>query len=215
MKMERELEEKPKWLGLQWVRGLAALLVVVSHIPYWQNHGTFTNELSRHFVPRLGALSVAVFFCLSGIVILLTHGREIGAPAPLRWRLLLGFWIKRVFRIHPAYWCFASINYLLFRLGYIMPDIYVGTLHFTWDFVKAARGEKSDLFVFRSGQPGMVPDRSNAAVSGHPDGTEPDGSRRSPMVSKTRPGIGGYQLHPLSGTFSGSDATLSTDRASG
>ena len=135
--MEKISKEKPKWLGLQWVRGLAALLVVASHLSYWQNHGVYTDELGSQLLPRLGGLAVAVFFCLSGIVILLAHGREIGAAVSLRGRLLLGFWIKRAFRIYPAYWCFASANYLLFRLGYTTPDTYVGTLHSPLDFVKA------------------------------------------------------------------------------
>ncbi|MGX9941772.1 acyltransferase family protein [Bradyrhizobium denitrificans] len=86
------------WLEL--ARGLAALLVVISH-------GSLAGVPSQYFpfIVSLGTSAVAFFFVLSGFIILHIHGRDLGRPdmaANYAWR--------RVVRIFPTYWLVFTID---------------------------------------------------------------------------------------------------------
>src|SRR5260363_323335 len=89
---------KMGWLEL--ARGLAALLVVISH-------GSLAGVPSQYFpfIVSLGTSAVAFFFVLSGFIILHIHGRDLGRPdmaANYAWR--------RVVRIFPTYWLVFTID---------------------------------------------------------------------------------------------------------
>jgi len=71
---------------------------------------------------HLGVFSVYVFFCLSGVVMMIAHGREIGAPREERPALFRRFWIKRGFRLYPVYLCFLTLSFLLARAGFVGID---------------------------------------------------------------------------------------------
>ncbi len=95
---------------LQSLRGLASLVVVVSHCltyfaaPRWFDHAQELNN-------AVGA--VVIFYVLSGFVL----ARSIGSK-PLTGRAFKLFYAKRLFRIYPALWV-SSILMLL----------YLATLH--------------------------------------------------------------------------------------
>ena len=89
---------KMGWLEL--ARGLAALLVVISH-------GSLAGVPSQYFpfIVSLGTSAVAFFFVLSGSIILHINGRDLGRPdmaANYAWR--------RVVRIFPTYWLVFTID---------------------------------------------------------------------------------------------------------
>jgi peptidoglycan/LPS O-acetylase OafA/YrhL len=113
---------KDKLLGLQHIRGIASLVVANSHMGYWADHATWTPAADDRLSLRLGHVAVFAFFCLSGVVIMLAHHRELGAPRELRPRLLAAFWIKRIFRIYPTFWLWAGINYSFYLWGFATPD---------------------------------------------------------------------------------------------
>lgn len=99
---------------LTWLRGLAALVVVVSHssraleVRYQR-----TDELPGFGalnILDLGSLGVAIFFVLSGCTLTLSNSR-----LPIRSaHALTGFYAKRFFRIWPAY-IVALAAYIAFR----------------------------------------------------------------------------------------------------
>jgi exopolysaccharide production protein ExoZ len=120
---------KEKWLSLQVIRGLAALMVVVSHLSHWK---CFTPgqvfEGAQGVAVCLGVFSVYVFFCLSGIVMMIAHGKEMGAPSKDRPALFRRFWIKRVLRLYPVYLLFLAVSFLLARAGFVGIDASIGRL---------------------------------------------------------------------------------------
>ncbi|MCL1479000.1 MAG: acyltransferase family protein [Marinobacter sp.] len=95
---------------LTWMRGLAAFWVICSHVNRAAEVGYTPQDTASNSVILsifdLGTLGVALFFTLSGVTLFLSN-QKISTESPLR------FYIKRFFRIWPAYFC--SIN-----------DIYTG-----------------------------------------------------------------------------------------
>lgn len=80
------------WPGLEGLRGIAALVVVLSHT-------------SKHFPPGLdwngaGKIGVWLFFTLSAFI--LTH-QMLATGAPLRPANLLRYHLRRFFRIYPMF----------------------------------------------------------------------------------------------------------------
>ncbi len=136
--MKETDSEKHKWLSLQFIRGIAAIVVVVSHLIYWNNHAVTTALLANTFQARSGEVAVAIFFCLSGIVITSAHYRELGSSTQKRSTLFSTFWIKRIFRIYPVYWFFGTLNFILYHRGFVTPDFYVPGLTSIASIIKAA-----------------------------------------------------------------------------
>ncbi|SAC66349.1 acyltransferase 3 [Enterobacter cloacae] len=102
---------------LTWLRGIAALLVIVSHCvrttesPYSSIDSPSDIILFNSL--DLGSFAVTLFFCLSGATLYLNHknDRTLSDTA--------SFIVKRIFRIYPAF-IFAIFAYVL--LG----NIYIG-----------------------------------------------------------------------------------------
>ncbi len=83
-------------------RGAAALLVVLFHATSIDK-----SYLQHEFLADLfmfGYSGVDFFFVLSGFVIVLAHGREVGVPDRLR-----PYVVRRFLRIYPLYWIVAAI----------------------------------------------------------------------------------------------------------
>lgn len=84
--------------GLQYLRGIAAMMVVFHH--------------ARHFVGSglgidFGARGVEIFFAISGLVMMqATRGSALahGLPARRRGRVVADFLSRRVVRVVPLYW---------------------------------------------------------------------------------------------------------------
>jgi len=94
-------QRRPKYLGLQVARLLAAGLVLVTH-------GTFytSERLSRGFyVWRQGAAGVDLFFVLSGFVMVYSSTRLFSDPDG--WKV---FAERRIVRIVPIYWIATTIK---------------------------------------------------------------------------------------------------------
>lgn len=104
--------------SLQAGRGIAALMVVVTHIGFVLD--THADALASHgWTPHAvhqlrtrisgGAMGVEFFFVLSGIVIVMAHLRDLGRPEALPSYL----W-KRFRRIYPLYWLVLPTWMLLY-----------------------------------------------------------------------------------------------------
>jgi len=97
---------RPGWLpGIEALRGIAAAMVVVHHS--W-SLSTMPRFPGYWIVEGFGSLGVNLFFALSGYLLADTFWRP-KAPGRLR-----TYWIRRVFRIAPAYYVTVGILFLLF-----------------------------------------------------------------------------------------------------
>ena len=94
-----------KLATLQVLRGLAAITVVVDHAILRQAEWSQTSETVMRAAEYSGALAVAVFFVISGFIMLHTSACNYGAPGAVR-----GFLVKRLWRIVPLYWIATSLD---------------------------------------------------------------------------------------------------------
>lgn len=91
---------------LQLWRGLAAVLVALSHV-----YTIFSQQLHQVHQALLpdfllfGICGVDIFFILSGFLIFYIHGKDIGKPSKAS-----SFLLKRVIRIYPIYWIILVVN---------------------------------------------------------------------------------------------------------
>lgn len=92
-------------LSIQYLRGLAALMVVFHH--------AFTGSLTNDYADTglMGAAGVDVFFVISGFIIWTTAGRTV--------QPVLDFIKRRALRVYPVYWVTLSA-WILLRL--VVPD---------------------------------------------------------------------------------------------
>jgi peptidoglycan/LPS O-acetylase OafA/YrhL len=95
--------ERHRLVGLQICRGVAALLVVVYHggrmvaLPQYAGYVPLGNAFA------FGHAGVDFFFVLSGLIITLVHGGDVGRPG-----LLARYLWRRLIRIYPIYWMVAA-----------------------------------------------------------------------------------------------------------
>lgn len=90
---------KPNYFpGLQALRALAALLVLVGHVIAEAEH-YFALTLPGDAIPW--TRGVDIFFVISGFVITLSAARFSGQPVAFFWR--------RVLRVVPLYWVFTTL----------------------------------------------------------------------------------------------------------
>jgi peptidoglycan/LPS O-acetylase OafA/YrhL len=98
---------------LTWLRGLAAFFVVCSHVlqstdPVYQAEGTLSLESPLRLLD-LGTFGVLLFFVLSGCTLTVSNGLFFQSR-----RYLSGYFVKRFFRIWPAFFV-SVLSYSLFR----------------------------------------------------------------------------------------------------
>lgn len=87
--------------GLQYLRGIAALLVVLLHAKVAVNHFVPSSKLllpDEGFI-EFGKYGVDIFFVISGMVMYLTMGKSMKSD-----RGIGNFIIKRLIRVVPAFW---------------------------------------------------------------------------------------------------------------
>ncbi|MDB5157647.1 MAG: hypothetical protein JWR50_2354 [Mucilaginibacter sp.] len=86
--------KNPRFFALDYLRGLAALSVVIFHYTYGYDNGL--HKLSNNkFYLTYGNLGVQLFFIISGFVISMTLERT---------KTSLDFFVSRFSRLYPAYW---------------------------------------------------------------------------------------------------------------
>jgi len=82
------------FVSIQYLRALAAILVVVQHA----NTGPIHIDILR---PDLAAFGVDLFFVISGYIMWATTAATARTPGQ--------FWVARIIRIVPLYWAFTSL----------------------------------------------------------------------------------------------------------
>jgi peptidoglycan/LPS O-acetylase OafA/YrhL len=91
-----------KLLGVEAVRGIAALLVVLFHAGDMLSGRKDYGRLPLDGALTFGRAGVDIFFVLSGFIITVTHARDVtDGPGTRR---LAAFTRKRLLRIFPSYW---------------------------------------------------------------------------------------------------------------
>jgi len=100
-----KIEERKKLAGLDHLRAIAIILVFIYHYGNLFAHPEWTNRIGK-----FGWTGVDLFFVLSGYLIAsqLFAGIKQGSTIPLR-----AFFLKRFFRIMPAYLVVLAIYFLL------------------------------------------------------------------------------------------------------
>jgi len=94
-------------LSIQYLRGIAALLVVLSHVA-WKGRQYSTDPLDFF---RIGESGVDIFFVISGFIMCYTTAKSSGTPAAS-----LVFLKNRVRRIIPLYWVLTALVLPVFLL---------------------------------------------------------------------------------------------------
>jgi exopolysaccharide production protein ExoZ len=99
------MRERSELMGLQALRGLAALLVVAHHTAGTLALAKYGGHLLADglFAP-MGRAGVDLFFVLSGFIIYYVHYTYIGNPRRLR-----NYGIRRLARIYPTFWVALAI----------------------------------------------------------------------------------------------------------
>ncbi len=91
---------------IQGLRAIAAILVLIDHSGlafFADRHGSVTAR----FLGDMGHIGVAVFFGISGYIMLHTNYQNFGS-----WRASPDFILKRLLRIVPIYYIGTMIAYL-------------------------------------------------------------------------------------------------------
>jgi exopolysaccharide production protein ExoZ len=96
---------RPQLFSIQYLRGLAALSVLITHVLQWP-----LAKMDFAFL-KTGRLGVEVFFVISGFIITIIAGRGQFNPRE--------FLNRRAFRIVPAYW---TATFLVAALAVAIPS---------------------------------------------------------------------------------------------
>src|SRR5438067_1692335 len=115
-------------IGLQYVRFMAALAVLVDHLMVSLAESGRLAEGWLPFAYNLGNIGVYLFFGISGFVMVLTNRTKFQAPSSSR-----DFLIRRVIRIWPMY-CIATL--VVFAMKHsIDPMLTAGNLAKSLSFI--------------------------------------------------------------------------------
>jgi exopolysaccharide production protein ExoZ len=108
--------------SVQYLRGIAALLVVVCHGIGFINISGVTTHYTSSSIEYFGAIGVDIFFVISGFIITYTSGNEVGGYAAA------AFAKKRFIRIVPVYYIASAlylVRYLSSRIFSFIPPPHV------------------------------------------------------------------------------------------
>lgn len=105
---------RPKLTGIEALRGIAALAVLLYHAARHVDAAYGAPALMRIF--QSGHAGVDLFFVLSGFLILHVHGSDIGRPERIRHYLR-----ARITRVIPLYWIALALTVLKSAGGHGMP----------------------------------------------------------------------------------------------
>jgi exopolysaccharide production protein ExoZ len=114
------MKENKRLYSLDYLRGLAALGIMIYHYLSWE-YGTFEAD---SFLGRIGIYGVAVFYVLSGLTLYHVYFHKMD----FNFGSLSDFYIKRIFRIFPLLWLVMLITIYLAEQK---PDGYTVFLNFT------------------------------------------------------------------------------------
>lgn len=101
-----------KLYSIQFLRAIAALLVVYAHAIDVQMKYAFSHQQDYFYLQNFGAIGVDIFFCISGFIITYIGNQFLGT------RQAGDFLLKRFLRINPIYY-FASLLYLWLAIWFI------------------------------------------------------------------------------------------------
>lgn len=109
--MKTSMHPRQRLFYLDWIRALAALLIVVTHFnnPYLESTRYFVN---RPFGIYIGSLGVSLFLIISGAALMYTYGEREHLDVK-------HFYYKRAKSLYPMFWvAFICANiFLFFRNG--------------------------------------------------------------------------------------------------
>ena len=113
--------KKIQFPGLNGVRFIAALLVIVDHTELFKSYLDYPTLWANSYSAYLGAFGVSIFFVLSGFLItylLLEEQQE----APIRIR---HFYYRRILRIWPLYYLIVALGFFVIpHLDFFQVPIY-------------------------------------------------------------------------------------------
>ena len=115
-------ETLPRVLGLDLMRSIAIICVVIVHAGWMKNHCGYP------WIPIING--VDLFFVLSGFLIGGIILRQLVDPEQVGFKQLKRFWIRRWFRTLPNYYLILLLNILVVALGLISNDM----SDFSWKF---------------------------------------------------------------------------------
>jgi exopolysaccharide production protein ExoZ len=95
------VQERASLLGIQYLRGIAALMVVFHHA---------INYITAYTWTGIGATGVDIFFVISGFIMAYTCSREMRAGES-RALACADFLLKRLVRVVPLYWLAMIISW--------------------------------------------------------------------------------------------------------
>jgi len=134
---DSEIIDDKKNLHLESLRGILALMVLISHIALIRLYFGRSNDYLNPILFHLGRVAVTGFFVLSGYLISLSIFRRMENH---EWSVTK-FYVGRVFRIWPLYY------FVIIMAIYFLPTI--NLFHFTLpNFVSDARIETSNYWYF-------------------------------------------------------------------
>jgi peptidoglycan/LPS O-acetylase OafA/YrhL len=105
------MQKNLHFYGLDSLRAIAALAVVVSHIEFYKKTAGLENAFDGvNFFENAGNTGVILFFVLSGFLItyLLLHEREKTSAVNVRY-----FYIRRLLRIWSLYFFITALAFIL------------------------------------------------------------------------------------------------------
>ncbi len=106
------MQSKRELYGLQMLRGIAALSVVLHHT--LEESNSATTAFSPNWVTTYGGAGVDIFFVISGFIILYTS-----CPPNLPTLSPQAFIFRRATRIYPLYWICCGAMFGLILIGFM------------------------------------------------------------------------------------------------
>ena len=95
---------KRQIVSIQYLRGIAALLVVFYHV--LQDIGRYSENsyfLNFYKLKYFGQVGVDIFFVISGFVMMYVHGNDFQKS-----NISLNFLKRRIIRVVPLYWILSA-----------------------------------------------------------------------------------------------------------
>ena len=119
--MRSYMESGQRLTLLDALRGLASLSVAVFHIYSFSGVGAHLAEIAPNWLDAVfkhGGLGVDVFFVISGIAIAASVG-----SAPITWRYIGRFALRRSIRLDPPYWATLALASVILALDGRAPSM--------------------------------------------------------------------------------------------
>lgn len=98
-----------RYQGIQILRGVASLLVVILHIAGIEKDFPNSKLLSSYF--NFGVVGVDIFFVLSGFIMAATTNIYSASYFYIK-----NFWKRRLLRVYPLYWFYSCLALIVFVL---------------------------------------------------------------------------------------------------